>query len=223
MTTRVIFSNKLSDLNKKLLRFFKMNLFNLNKVKLVFQFEVANHENSEKYIQQGIKNYPTMIHKGKTVVGVDNIVANLKDIVQKHNKSLTSKTETDRLDDFWKQTLGNVKLDENGKMCPDDDGEGADNDLNKKIQNAFAQRNETTAKTTPQSRTSSGPNTHRPQNTNKAYGSSHTSAQSNQPFRPQKQNKLERSPSDLLRSSGGANDIDDNLMAKFFENQEESM
>jgi hypothetical protein len=38
----IIFSNKASSLNKKLIKFFQINLLSLNKSSLVFDFDVAH-------------------------------------------------------------------------------------------------------------------------------------------------------------------------------------
>jgi hypothetical protein len=54
----IIFSNKPSPLNKKLIKFFQINLINLNKASLVFDFEVAHPKDINKYVNKGIKNYP---------------------------------------------------------------------------------------------------------------------------------------------------------------------
>lgn len=44
MTIQLIFSNKPSMLNKKLIKFFNLNLASLNQASLVFDFEVAQPE-----------------------------------------------------------------------------------------------------------------------------------------------------------------------------------
>ena len=65
----VIFSNKPSPLNKKLVKFFQINLINLNKASLIFNFEVADPKDINKYISKGVKNYPVLIDNDKKITG----------------------------------------------------------------------------------------------------------------------------------------------------------
>ena len=201
----LIFSNKPSTLNKKLIKFFDMNLLNLNKASMVFKFEVAHPDESEKYLAKGIKNYPVLLHKDMSVTGVEKIIKYLKFIVQKHNNKVLNRTDTEKVDDFWRHTLGNVEIDESGKLKPDDDDDESDpsTDLHHKIQRAFEERSSSTElpKKPGQSR--------------------------NQPSRPNniRPNKSDESPAQTLKNmkSKGRGNMDDELMAKFFENQEESV
>lgn len=201
---QLIFSNKPSHLNKKLIKFFKINLLNLNKASMIFDFEVANPEDIDKYVSMGIKNYPVLIHKNTSVTGVEKIITYLKQIVQKHNNRILNKTESEKLDDFWKHTLGKVEVDESGKLKPDDDDEDDDAgaDLQHKIQKAFEARNNSTATT--------------PASLNKGRSRGQTQLTRN--------NNLDESPSQTLKNmkSKGLGSMDDELMAKFFENQEET-
>ena len=138
----VIFSNKASLLNKKLVKFFSLNLLNLNKASLIFKFEVAHPEDADKYIQMGIKNYPVLIPRGvPSVTGVDAIISFLKNKVDMYNSKISNKTDEDRLDDFWNKTL-DVKMDAEGKHKHADEEEDDDigADLQHKIQAAFAER-----------------------------------------------------------------------------------
>jgi hypothetical protein len=199
MTIQVVFSNKPSAINKKLIKFFNLNLLNLNKATLVFDFEVAHPDYVKKYVNRGITNYPVMINpNGSKIVGVEKIIIALKDNVQKYNKQVNSKTDKERLDDYWKQTLGDITIDESGK--PKCDDEDITEDISKKVQAAFSQRNveSSTGKGTSKKPSRSAPiSTSRPNNL------------------------IDQTPSETIKSMG-TNDMDDILMAKFFENQEET-
>ena len=210
MPIRLIFSNKSSALNKKLIKFFQINLLSLNKANLVFEFIVAHPEDSKKYISQGIKNFPYMLHNSTSVTGTEKIISYLKLQVNNYNKKIVNKTDDERVDEFWKSTLGNVKIDESGNIQDDDDDED-DDDIQKKISTAFQERHNSTEKV-------NGPKQSMRKN-NLSQGS--TSLQHN---KPQNNNSSDETPAETLKNmkSSGGSSMDDELMAKFFENQEES-
>ena len=206
MTLNIVFSNKSSSLNKKLIKFFQINLLSLNKASLVFEFEVAHPGEIDSYVKRGIKNYPVLIDKQTSVTGVEKIIQYLKICVKQHNNKVLSKTDDEKLDDFWKQTIGDIEVDKSGNIKPDDDEGSTDagDNLHHRIQEAFEQRNAETAKP----------------------GSLKSSARSSQGNTQLSRgnNLSDDSPAKTLsnmKSGGGAN-MDDVLMAKFFENQEES-
>lgn len=215
MRLNVIFSNKPSVLNKKLIKFFNINLLNLNKVSIVFDFEVAHPDNIDAYVKRGIKQYPILIDGNKNIIGVENIIEYLKSYIKKHNTKILNKTDTDRLDDFWKQTLGKIEVDESGNLKPDSDDDNCDdsagNNLQHRIQEVFEQRNSETIKPS------------RPMSNNK-INSIKTKSYDNSNDKPRKNNIKDDSPMKTLskmKNSGNGN-MDDVLMEKFFENLEES-
>lgn len=215
MPLNVVFSNKSSALNKKLIKFFHLNLLSLNQAMLVFQFEVAHPEDMEKYAARGIKNYPVLINNTTSVTGVEKIITYLKLHVKKYNDKIINKSDTDRVDDFWKQTLGSIKIDDSGKIQDndnnDDDNDDSDN-LHKKIQEAFASRNEQTEHIPKQ--------THRPNN---VQGSSSINKYNNVKPMGSSSAIVDESPASTLKNmKSGKGSMDDELMAKFFENQEET-
>lgn len=208
MSLNLIFSNKPSSLNKKLIKFFQINLLSLNKASLTFKFEVAHPEDMDKYISRGIKNYPVLIHNTTSITGVEKIISYLKLHVKKYNNKIVNKTDDERVDEFWKQTIGKINVDESGKI-QDDEDEDDDGDLHKKIQEAFRDRNnatETVKKPTSFKRTNNVS-----QGSTRVYNS------------PTDGN--DETPSDTIKkmSSKKGSCMDDELMAKFFENQEESI
>lgn len=209
MPLNLVLSNKPSSLNKKLIKFFQLNLLSLNKASLIFQFEVAHPDNSNKYVSRGIKNYPVLIHDKTNIVGVEKIIEYLKVHVQKHNTKVLSKTDTDHIDDFWKQTLGNVKVNEAGQLDDDDDNDDS-NDLHKKIQQAFQERNDSTE-------LNKTPKNSRQNNVQQSPVNIPRSNTINN------SNDSDESPSSTLKNMNSkSGNMDDDLMAKFFENQEES-
>ena len=206
MTLNIVFSNKSSPLNKKLIKFFQINLLSLNKASLVFEFEVAHPGEIDSYVKRGIKNYPVLVDNQTSVTGVEKIIQYLKICVKRHNNKVLGKTDGEKLDDFWKQTIGDIEIDESGNIKPYDDEDSTDagDNLHHRIQEAFEQRNTETAKP----------------------GSSKSSARSSQGNTQLSRgnNLSDDSPAKTLSNmkSGGNANMDDVLMAKFFENQEES-
>lgn len=191
----VIFSNKPSTLNKKLVKFFQLNLLSLNKSSIIFNFEVAHPNEMNKYVAKGIKNYPILIFDDKSVTGVEKIITYLKGLVKKHNDKILNKSDDEHVSDFWKDTIG--------KGDEDDDNEGDESDnLHKKIQEAFESRNDTSI-------LSGG----------KKYSNSDKSNKSNNTSSVNSNN--DEKPSETLKKMG--NSMDDELMAKFFENQGEGL
>ena len=71
----LIFSNKPSVLNKKLIKFFQLNLFNLNKASLVFKFDVAHPNDSGKFAKRKKKNFRVLKKDTKNIVGENDILA----------------------------------------------------------------------------------------------------------------------------------------------------
>jgi hypothetical protein len=210
MKVNLILSNKASDINKKLIKFFNVNLLNFNKANIIFDFEVAHPEDMDNYEKRGIKTYPVLIHKENSVTGTSNIVDYLKSIVSSYNKKILNKSEGEKLDDFWKQTIGKIELDASGNVKPldedeDDDGSG---DIQHRIQQAFEDRSVSTDFDKSGKKQKQPPPRHQ---------------QSSKP-KP-RSNNLEETPSETLKNmqSKGKNNMDDELMAKFFENQEESI
>jgi len=214
MRLNVIFSNKPSALNKKLIKFFHINLLNLNKVSILFDFEVAHPEDIDSYVKRGIKQYPILIDGNNNVVGVENIIEYLKSHIKKHNTKILNKTDTDRLDDFWKQTLGKIEVDDSGNLKPESDDDCDDDsngeNLHHRIQEVFEQRSKDSIKPP------------RPGSNNK-INSIKTKSYDNS-SKSSKNNIKDESPMKTLakmKNSGG-NNMDDALMEKFFENLEES-
>jgi hypothetical protein len=228
MPVNVIFSNKSSPLNKKLIKFFQINLLSLNKASIVFEFEIATPKDMKLYVERGIKNYPVLIDKLTKVTGVEKIIEYLQMQVKQYNTKILSKTDNDRVDEFWKQTMGNVRLDESGKLKPDDDDDNENSsigeNLQHKIQEIFELRNTVekpgSAYKPTASSTKNTSNTKNTKNTNKINNTNNAKSASKKP----RTNNLEcDSPFKTLNAmkKNGCN-ADDDLMTKFFENMEES-
>ena len=54
---------------------------------------MAHPEDSKKYISQGIKNFPYMLHNSTSVTGTEKIISYLKLQVNNYNKKIVNKTD----------------------------------------------------------------------------------------------------------------------------------
>lgn len=200
MSAKVIFSNKPSEINAKLINFFKTNLLNLLKTNLVFQFVVATENDAAEYSSQGIEEFPVLLKDNIRVTGLTKITKFLGLHVKKHNARIASKSDDDYVRDYWKETLGEVKIDDSGKIVGDDDEDEEEDlgrDLQHKIQEAFDQREQ--------------------------FGKP-PKKKTQMPNVGLRKNNLEESPTETIvrMAQDGSANQDDLLMAKLFENQEDS-
>jgi hypothetical protein len=192
----IIFSNKSSLLNKKLLKFFQINLLSLNNAKMVFDFEVAHPDYLDDFIERGVKSYPTLLQNDIKITGVDKIIDHLKKIVQSFNNKIVNKTESERVEDYWTNTIG--VLNESGVIEGGSDNEEDDESaqLQKKIHEAYETRNSDSDKNIPSKR------------------KLQTKISKNNKNKP----PIKQKP-----KMKGGDDIDDQLMEKFFANQVDSL
>ena len=200
----LICSNKPSSLNIKLIKFLKLNLQSLNTANLVFDFEVAHPKDADKFNERGIKEFPVLINNNTSDTGTEKIIRYLKVMVSKYNERMSNKSDEDIVDDFQKKALGNYDISDGILTCDndsdsDDDGSG---EIQRKLTEAFQQRNETMSSTKK--------TTSRTQSVTTIDDDDDASGEN---------------PADTLKrmkSSGcgkGREGIDDDLMAQFFENQ----
>ena len=207
MITELIVSNKPSIINKKVIKFLNANLFIMNKANIQFNFQVATPENKDTFYKRNITNFPVLIYNNENIVGIKKIMNYLKNKVIEYNKKIANKTDEDRVQDFWKETMGDCKKDENGVFKFNDDDDNDDNterDLQHKIQTAFQQRNNPDDET------------------KKTSDMKSSGSRMSRKTELARNNNVDETPSDTLKNMGSG-DIDDELMSKFFENQEESL
>lgn len=206
----LIISNKPSQLNKKIIKFFDRNLLNLNKAGLVFEFEVASLAKIKTYKNRGVTNYPVLITEDdEHVIGVEKIISVLKEMVMDFNRKLQSKqqskTTDDEVEDFWSDVLGNPTVNDAGQIetKSDSDDESDDNsDMQRKLNEAYESRN-TELKSTSKAK-------------NNAVRSVKGTTS-----RPQEKSSLSETPRETMQKmkKSGDGGLDDELMANFFENQ----
>lgn len=204
----IILTNKNSDINVKLINFFKKNLFEFNKASITFDFEIVDANNMDKYLKKGIKNFPVIMVKNAPMVGLANIATFLQKQIVLYNKKISNKSDDEKIDDFWKKTIGNIKPDKFGKIDNNDDDDNTDPsvELQKKLQNAFKER--------------SGLDSNQKELIKKRSNTNFSRKESSKEIGKTVLKKND-SPANTLKTMKSRT-ADDELMAKFFENQEES-
>jgi hypothetical protein len=195
-------SNKPSQLNKDLINYLNTNMGSIVKMKLFIDFVIAYPQNIQSYTQKGVVNFPTMVHQDQQFVGVDRIKGFFNQFYQMHKKKQNERTENDDVNDYWSGILSKGDEEDN-----DDEAEQMKN----KAQIAVQERQTKLNSRDPSKAKSS---TISPQQTQQTV----------QQIPKQRKANLEPSPLDVLSSMGtdGQESIDDQLMAKFFENQTET-
>lgn len=195
-------SNKPSQLNKDLINYLNANMGSIVKMKLFIDFVIAYPQNIQTYTQKGIVNFPTMVHQNQQFVGVDRIKGFFNQFYQMHKKKQAERTENDDVNDYWSGIL--AKGDE-------EDNDGAVEQMKNKAQIAVQERQ---TKLNARDPTKANRSPARPEQTQQVM----------QQIPKQRKANLEPSPIDVLStmSGDGQESIDDQLMAKFFENQTET-
>lgn len=96
---KVILTNKHTDNNKKLLKFFELNLNTLNSNGLFFNWIIAYPEEKELYLEQGIKEFPLLIPNGENntsnyIKGPNTIMNYIKKLLESlQNKNIPKNFE----------------------------------------------------------------------------------------------------------------------------------
>lgn len=111
-----------SQLNKKVIDFFKNNLRDLNNNKLMFEWIIVYEEEMELYEDQGIEKFPVMIIEDTHITGVNNIIKALKSILVKETNTCApnyiNREKGEELKDYFMDELNSQGNDNNNE---DDD------------------------------------------------------------------------------------------------------
>lgn len=201
--TSLYFSNKPNQLNRDLITYLDSNIKSIVKMGLYIKFVVASPQDSEYYSKQGIVNFPTLIHNKQMVVGVDKIKGFFNNYYQMYKKKQMERTESDGVNDYWNSILAKGDDDEN----EDDAVEAMKNQAQKAVQERQAKLSKLTPGRNKPARPTYQPPAPAPTNNKSSRG-----------------RNLEPNTLDVIKgmSSSGQEAVDDELMAKFFENQLET-
>jgi len=199
-------SDKPSQLNKDIIAYMDSNLGSIVKMGLYVDFIVAQARNIQTYTQKGIVNFPTLSYQNAKYVGVDNIKEFFNNHYRNFQKKQATRTENDDVNDFWSNTLAKGEEEDN----EDEQAEQMKSRAMKAVQERQTKLN------------ARNPNKKKINRSPARPADMPTQTQSY----PSNQRKANLEPSTLdvinqMRSSG-QEAIDDDLMAKFFENQTET-
>lgn len=193
-----------SKLNKKVINYFKSNLVRLNQLGLVFEWVPVDESEVEFYEEQDITKFPALMTKEENIFGLNNIIEFL-DNLDKPKEAHTIppskfKNEPDEMKSYFMS-----KLDEDDE----DEDDNYKNDLSKKAAEMSRMR-----KTNGQhSSTASNPEVHEKSRKKVTFKEV---SKKEKPF-----NQMINAV-DIVKNNKSSNSEDNDMMQKFWENQEET-
>jgi hypothetical protein len=143
-TAELIFNDTPSRYNKDLTDFLDRNIeLIITKGQIKFRFKIAKAANISSLRAKGIKRLPAMILGKRPYIGVPVIVEELRKRVRCSKSSAAPKSEEEVLDDFFKQTLGDIQHDDEGKhIIPQDNEMDDEVDLGNLFNEEMKRRND---------------------------------------------------------------------------------
>lgn len=244
---QVVFSNKDSNINRESVSFFKKVIPTTAKLKILFEFIVAEPKDAAKCKEQGVVNFPTLIHRDKKITGLLEIKKYVTNIVNVTTERTNNTSEEDILKEYWKTAIGGLVIGKDGKFeLPDDDEEdiAGDNKISSeakdKLQKEMVRRKIQTAGSDKKSPPNNLDKRHSPHETVEKMSVPPLTKQTQAPHRTSRvpvainaptrrkdnlDNNKNPNTVDVLSSlkGGGEEASDDQLMAKMFANMEETV
>jgi hypothetical protein len=143
-TAELIFNDTPSRYNKDLTDFLDRNIeLIVTKSQIKFRFKIAKAVDISSLRAKGIKRLPAMILEKRPYIGVPVIVEELRKRVKRSKSTAAPKSEEEVLDDFFKQTLGNIQYSDEGKhIIPQDNEIDDEVDLNGLFNKEMKRRND---------------------------------------------------------------------------------
>jgi hypothetical protein len=243
-TIKIILTNNANNNNKKLLKFFQKNLKTFNDCNIIFDWIVAYPEEKDMYKDQNIDKFPVLIptvnkqiNPSSYRIGTDEIINYLRNIVNGIRNNEKSRVKNSGITDNGEFDANEFFIDQ---MTHEDDTD--DMDENEKFRNTLTSRlasmqksreivgQHTSSMSNPeihernaQSASRSG-NFNFNQNSNFTNQKSNFNNKSNSSRKKSRDNNLNNdnpTPSQILNNNG-SKDLDNDLMANFWENLEET-
>lgn len=113
----VIFNNSSSQHNRDLYNFFERNQGNLvNRTHIGFRFKVVQKNEISSLRKRGISKLPAMVLANKVIIGVPDIISDLRRRAKRSKGNAAKKTDEETLQDYFKAELGDVKHDAEGRF-----------------------------------------------------------------------------------------------------------
>jgi DNA-binding phage protein len=190
----IIMADKPSALNKKLIRYFNNSLFTLNKINLKFNFVLVKTTDKKFMRDNDIESFPTIIHNHIKKTGANTIIDHLNKYHSTFQKKTALRTPDDDVADYL------------NKVLSEGDENESKEDLSAQVVEESSRRKGITKKKSAISKKQTMVN-------NKSYSatSGRTSTVDT------------GDPVSCIKHFGATdNKTDDDLMIKFFENQQET-
>lgn len=227
MKAILIFSNKGSNANRRMLKFVDDALDSIIKAGISFDFQIAYPEDKDHYDEQGIKLFPHFQIGDTNISNSDKIIAYLTDIIKKSNEKKKIRAPTDDVHDFMMDSLGKQKKDSKGNLIDDEEDDDGMGDFRGRVSSEMERRgisNQQSVDENPRPRPPSISRDAISTTSEPTMPQVRSSRPSLKPIRRPavRQNNIEQSTSAVLdsMSSRGESGSDDALMSKFFANQE---
>jgi len=138
-TAEIIFNNNQSKFNKDLIDFLKKNInVIIIRAQIKFRFLIVNPDEFDNLKSRGIARLPAMIFQKKNYVSVPDIVEELKNQVSNSKASAQPKTEEEVIQDYFKESLGDIKTDSEGKILVNEMDQEDENNEKRQLENNLA-------------------------------------------------------------------------------------
>ncbi len=135
-TAEIIFNNKPSKFNKDLVEFLKKNLNTIIiRAQIKFRYVVVNSDDFDSLKSRGITRLPAMVYQNRNFISVPDIVNELKSQVSNSKSMAPPKSEEEVVQDFFKQSLGDIKTDSEGKILVNEMDQEEENAEKRNLEN----------------------------------------------------------------------------------------
>jgi len=127
-TAELLLNDTPSRYNKDLTDFLERNIQTIiTKGQIKFRFRIIKPSEISSLRAKGVKRLPAMMLQNRPYIGVPVIVEELRKRVKRSKSTAAPKSEEEVLNDYFNETLGNIKYDDEGKhILPQDDGDDDD-------------------------------------------------------------------------------------------------
>ena len=124
----IYFNDSASKYNKDLTMFLNRNIeVAIRRGRMQFAFQIVSPNQIAKLREKGFKKFPTMVLDNRQFVGPELIIQEIQRRVKTSRGEAPSKTADETLDDYFKQTLGPIKQDDEKRIIIQDrDNDNAD-------------------------------------------------------------------------------------------------
>ncbi len=134
---KILLLNKKNNVNMDLLRFFKKNLLALNQRGNVFDWITVEQDELTEYSEQGITRFPALVSNNTKIIGTEQIIRHLTGGASKTSKTRSAAVQTTGDIDVQQYLRDIVKVEDDGYDEEEDFGASIQqkaNEMNRKRQ-----------------------------------------------------------------------------------------